>query len=95
MLSRATVHRLRDAHITAARQPIARVWGAELHQGAWRADDVFSAAGQLLTASLERYKQKLRELDDTIRSGRARVQGLLSAQMALQQQLGASLVAAS
>lgn len=39
--------------------------------------------------------EKLRELDETIQSGRARVQGLLSVQMALQQQLSASLVAAS
>ena len=51
-------------------------------------------AQQLLDEEAEEL-EKLRELDDTIRSGRARVQGLLSAQLALQQQLGASLVAAS
>ena len=51
-------------------------------------------AQQLLDEEAEEL-EKLRELDETICSGRARVQGLLSAQMALQQQLGASLVAAS
>ena len=51
-------------------------------------------AQQLLDEEAEELV-KLRELDETIQGGRARVQGLLSQQQHLSQQLSASLITVS